>query len=244
MIILPAIDLKEGKCVRLYRGRMKEVTIYSARPQEVAKRWEDQGGRFIHVVDLDGAVAGEPQNWGAVEAVVSAVEVPVEFGGGVRSRETMERLLDLGVTRAVLGTKALTDQGWLADLVEAFGERVVAGLDAREGKVTIKGWEETLPHDYLEIASRLVEAGAPRIIYTDVHRDGALEGPNLDGLRRLCEAVEVPVIASGGISRLDDVRAVTELSDLGVEGMIIGKALYEEAFSLKEAVEAVERVAR
>ena len=236
-MVIPAVDIRGGRCVRLREGRADAETVYFDDPLEAARLWASAGARLIHVVDLDGAFEGQPVNFGLVAEIARALEVPVEVGGGVRSEETVERYLGAGVERVVIGTRALREPGWFAALCRRFPGRVVAGVDARGGKVAVEGWAETSQVDAIEFARRLDEARPRAIIFTDVATDGTMKGPNLRALERLLEAVATPVVASGGIASLEDVRRVAAL---GVEGMIIGKALFDGALSLAEAIAAAE----
>lgn len=236
MIIYPAIDIKEGKCVRLFKGKMDEVTVFSDDPVEMAKKWEEAGARFLHVVDLDGAVEGEPQNLEIVRKIVAAVSVPVQLGGGIRSFESVEEALSAGVRRVILGTIAVKDPALLQKVVGLYGESIAVGIDAREGKVAVSGWIENTPLDAVAVAKRMEDVGVKRVIYTDIERDGTLIGPNLSGLRKLLESTTIPIIASGGISVVSDVQKLKELEGLGLEGAIIGRALYVGTISLREAI--------
>lgn len=237
--ILPAIDLMDGRAVRLRQGRKNERTEYFADPTVPACRFTEAGARFIHVVDLDGAFEGVSKNLDSVARIVEAVEgrAAVELGGGIRSLERAERILDLGVSRVILGTAVLTDPGLPAEAVRRFGpERIVVGLDARDGRVAVRGWEELSGALALDVARGLSGSGVERIIYTDIATDGMLSGPNLPALESMARVSGLKVIASGGISSLEHVRAVAALEKSGVEGMIIGKAIYDGALSLEEAL--------
>jgi len=236
MIIYPAIDIKDGKCVRLFKGKMDEVTVFSDDPVEMAKKWEEAGARFLHVVDLDGAVEGEPQNLEIVRKIVAAVSVPVQLGGGIRSFESVEEALSVGVRRVILGTIAVKDPALLQKVVGLYGESIAVGIDAREGKVAVSGWIENTPLDAVAVAKRMENVGVKRVIYTDIERDGTLIGPNLSGLRKLLESTTIPIIASGGISVVSDIQKLKELESLGLEGAIIGRALYVGTISLREAI--------
>ncbi len=234
-MVIPAVDIRGGRCVRLFQGRAEQETVYFGRPAEAAQLWAGQGAELIHVVDLDGAFEGRPANFDAVAAIAREVAVPIEAGGGIRSDESVARYLDAGVKRVILGSRALREPGWLAALCERFPGRIVAGIDARDGRVAVEGWAETSDVEALGFARELDAMGLRAIIFTDVATDGAMRGPNLGALERLLDAVKTPVVASGGIASLDDVRRVAALP---VEGMIIGKALFEGAFTLREAVVA------
>ncbi len=237
MIIYPAIDIKDGKCVRLYQGRMDEVTVFSEDPLEMAKRWKEEGAQFFHIVDLDGAVEGKPHNLEIVKKIVEETEVPLQLGGGIRDLESIEEVLSVGVKRVILGTIAVKNPPLLAEAIGRYKETIMVGIDARKGKVSVAGWKEDTAFEAVEIARKMEQMGIERIIYTDIERDGTLIGPNISSLRSVLEAVEIPVIASGGVSTAKDVRDLKELEPLGLEGVIIGRALYTGTISLLEAIE-------
>lgn len=237
MLIIPAIDIKDGRCVRLYQGDMDKDTVYYESPVEAAKHWVEQGAELLHVVDLNGAVEGRPVHKQEVAAICMGFGVPVELGGGLRSLEAIEESLALGVERVVLGTAAYEDPDFLRAVCDKFPGKIVAGIDAREGRVAIKGWKEDTSMDAVELAKRCEQDGASRIIYTDISRDGTSLGVNIEATLRLARAVKIPVIASGGVSSLDDIRRLKELEKDGVEGVIVGRALYSGAFTLREAIE-------
>ncbi len=234
MEIIPAIDLRDGKCVRLVQGRYDQETIFGDDPAAMASHWEAQGAQRLHVVDLDGAREGVPRNLGAVGEIVRAVRAPVELGGGLRDLKTIERALELGVDRVVVGTAAL-DRARVQQLVEAVGERLVAGIDAREGRVAVRGWQETTEVEPLALARELAALGVRWFVFTDILRDGMLHGPNTAALRRIVESVDASVIASGGIATIEHVRAVREA---GAAAAIIGTALYAGRLTLRAAMEA------
>lgn len=235
MQLLPAIDLSEGQCVRLRRGDMAQKTVYSNNPAEMAKRWEDQGGDIIHVVDLDGAMAGSSKNLRAIEAIVSAVSIPVELGGGLRTVEDVLRVLSLGVEWAIMGTSALSNRAAVEAATTRFPGHVIVGIDAHDGYVAVEGWVEKSNVTAMELASEVGKLGVAKIIFTDIATDGMMSGPNLASTRTIAEAISIPVVASGGITTIADVRAVCELEEAGVTGMIIGRALYEGTISLVDA---------
>ncbi len=237
MLIIPAIDIKDGRCVRLYQGEMDKDTIYYESPLEAAKHWAEQGAELLHVVDLNGAVEGRPVHKQEVTAICLGFGVPVELGGGLRSLETIEEALALGVERVVLGTAAYEDPDFLRAVCQKFPGKIVVGVDAREGRVAIKGWKEETSMDAVELAKRCEEDGASRIIYTDISRDGTSLGVNAEETLRLARALKVPIIASGGVGSLDDIRRLKELEKDGVEGVIVGRALYSGVFTLREAIE-------
>jgi phosphoribosylformimino-5-aminoimidazole carboxamide ribotide isomerase len=227
MNIYPAIDLKGGQCVRLRQGRADAVSVYSSDPVAMARRWAEDGGDWLHVVDLDGAFSGHPVHQREVAAMVAAIGIPVEVGGGIRTDEDIRMMLGKGVRRVILGTRACAEPETLGALVKEFGEAVAVGIDARNGKVQVKGWVETTDVTAVELATRVSKVGVRTIIYTDTATDGMLTGPNLEGVRTLCAAVECDVIASGGISCAEDVARLKELKLSNLAGVIVGKALYE-----------------
>lgn len=236
MLIIPAIDIKDGRCVRLFQGEMDKETIYFDRPIEAARHWAAQGASFVHIVDLNGAVEGRPVHTREVEVICQETGLSVELGGGLRSIEGVEAAFDLGVSRVVIGTAAYDNPKFLRALCRKFPERIVVGIDARNGKVAVRGWKETTAMDPVELAKRCASDGASRIIYTDISRDGTREGVNIDGTHRLAQSVKIPVIASGGVATLDDVRHLLPLEKEGVEAVIVGRALYSGAFTLAEAM--------
>ncbi len=239
MIILPAIDLKGGRCVRLQQGIAEKEKVYSGDPAEVARRWEAQGAQWLHVVDLDGAFAGETRNIDALRAICSAVTIPVQFGGGNRTLDIITRAFDLGVSRVVLGTAALRSPELLRSACSRFGDNIAVGIDARDGKVAIQGWQDVTEINAIAFGKQVAEQGAGLIVYTDIARDGMLSGPNKDALKKMALSVPVPVIASGGISSLSDVAEIAQLAPNRIVGMIIGKALYEGLLSLEHALDTV-----
>jgi len=235
MLIIPAIDLKDGKCVRLLQGRADAVTVYSDRPDEVAKRWEEMGAKVIHVVDLDGAFSGIQKNIEGIKNIRRAVRVDIELGGGIRDMEMIEMLLSLGIDRVILGTVAIERPELVKEASRRFPGRIIVGIDAKDGLVAVKGWVEITNVKAKELALRMEDYGVWGIIYTDISRDGMLTGPNIEAIREIVEAVNIPVIASGGVSSLDDIKRLKEIK--GLWGVITGKALYTGAIDLKEAIE-------
>lgn len=235
-LIFPAIDLKGGKVVRLQQGRAEAATVYSDDPVAVAKRWEDEGARYLHVVDLDGAFAGEPRNWDLVQEIIKVVQIPVQLGGGLRCRAHVQEALDMSVTRVVLGTKACDSPNFVSALVDDFGPRIVVGIDARDGFVAVKGWTEKTKLPVIEFAQQINQLGVANIIFTDVSTDGMLAGPNYSAISSVCAAVTCNVIASGGVSSLDDVRRLQQLTEQcpNLVGTIIGKALYDGRIDLRQ----------
>ncbi|WP_201360572.1 1-(5-phosphoribosyl)-5-[(5-phosphoribosylamino)methylideneamino]imidazole-4-carboxamide isomerase [Dictyobacter formicarum] len=238
MIILPAIDIKDGRCVRLFQGDYAQVTTYDTDPVQVALRWQEAGASWLHLVDLDGAKAGYPVNVELIKRIRAATTLRIEVGGGMRTLEHIEQVLGLGVDRVILGTVAITNRDLLRQALERWGERIVVGLDARDGLVAIAGWIETSQVTAVALARELSELGVQRFVYTDIARDGALTGPNLKALTEMQQAITSSLIASGGVSSLADLQA---LSQSGVEGAIIGKAIYTGAVDLATAIGEIER---
>jgi len=239
VIIIPAIDIKDGRCVRLFQGEMDKETIYFESPLAAAKHWVAEGASFIHIVDLNGAVEGRPVHTREVSAICRETNLKVELGGGLRSVEAVKAALDLGVDRVVIGTAAYTNAELLRTLCETFRQKIVVGIDARGGKVAVKGWKETTALEAVELAQRCVADGASRIIYTDISRDGTREGVNIAETLKLARSVSLPIIASGGVATLEDIRKLLPLERDGVEGVIVGRALYAGAFKLREAAALV-----
>ncbi len=237
MLIIPAIDIKDGRCVRLFQGKMDKETIYFDRPIDAARHWAAEGALFVHVVDLNGAVEGCPVHTTEVKAICKETGLSVELGGGLRSAKSVEEALALGVSRVVVGTAAYDNQPLLRAICKQFPEKIVVGIDARDGKVAVKGWKETTSMDAVELAKRCAADGASRIIYTDISRDGTREGINVEETQKLARSVDIPIIASGGVATLDDIRALLALETDGVEGVIVGRALYNGSFSFKEATQ-------
>jgi phosphoribosylformimino-5-aminoimidazole carboxamide ribotide isomerase len=235
MLIIPAIDIKDGRCVRLFQGEMDKETIYFDDPIDAARYWVTEGATFIHVVDLNGAVEGHPVHTREVEAICKETGLSVELGGGLRSAASVEAALGLGVSRVVVGTAAYDNQELLRALCKQFPEKIVVGIDARNGKVAVKGWKETTSMDAIELAKRCATVGASRIIYTDIGRDGTRDGVNVGETLRLAHSVNIPVIASGGVATLEDIRRLLPLETEGVEGVIVGRALYAGSFRFREA---------
>jgi len=236
MIILPAIDLKEGRCVRLEQGLMDRDTVYNDNPAAQARIWQDQGGELLHIVDLDGAFAGVPKNKEAIKAIVAAIDIPSELGGGIRDLQTIEAYLDLGISRAILGTVAKENPALVEEACRKFPGRIVVGIDAKDGLVAVRGWADVTEKKATEMAKEMEGFGVEAIIYTDIARDGMMQGPNIEATRALAEAISIPVIASGGLSSLDDIRRLMAIEQFGVSGVITGKAIYSGAIDLREAV--------
>ena len=240
MIIIPAIDLKQGKCVRLRQGRMESATVFNEDPPAQARQWEQLGALRIHVVDLDGSVGGKPANLSSVQKIVESVGAPIQVGGGIRSADTIAMYLDIGVSTVILGTVAARDPDAVSKLIEQFPGKVAVGIDARSGMVAVEGWTEATTLRAAELAARFGSVGPVSFIYTDIERDGMMKGPNIEATREFARGTSVPVILSGGISTLADVERGVSLEPDGVMGIIIGRALYEGAIDLKDAL----RVAR
>jgi phosphoribosylformimino-5-aminoimidazole carboxamide ribotide isomerase len=236
MIVIPAIDLKNGQCVRLEQGLMEKDTVYSDDPAAMARHWQDEGGELLHLVDLDGAFAGVPKNREAIQAIVAAVDIPTELGGGIRDLETIEAYLELGVERIILGTVAKENPPLVAEACRRFTGRILVGIDARDGMVAVRGWAELTAKKAVDLAKEMEDLGVTAIIYTDIARDGMMQGPNLTATAALARAISIPVIASGGVSSLDDIRNLLQIESAGIAGVITGKAIYNGSLTLREAV--------
>jgi len=236
MMIIPAIDLREGKCVRLTEGRPDRETVYSNDPVAMANLWEAEGARFLHVVDLDGAFAGKPKNLDIIKKIIATVRIPVQVGGGIRDMGIIKELLESGAKRVILGTVAIINPDLVADACARYGEAILVGIDAKEGKVAIEGWGVTDEKDALELAKEMKNLGVKRVVFTDVGRDGTLKGPNLTAIREIAGTAGVKIIAAGGISTADDLLSLLKLEPFGVEAVIVGKALYAGTITLKEAL--------
>ena len=238
MQLYPAIDMKNGQCVRLRQGAFKDITIYSDAPEKVAAHWQEKGASFLHLVDLDGALAGYSVNEEVIRRIVDTVSIPIEIGGGIRSGEAVERMLGLGVRRVIIGTKAVEHPEFLRDMVRTFGEEaIVAGVDAKDGMVAVEGWEKVSSLTASDLCLTMKEYGVRHIVYTDISRDGMLSGPNVEATRKLTEETGLDIIASGGVSCMEDLKC---LHEAGIRGAIIGKALYENRIDLAEAVRLYE----
>ena len=244
MLLIPAIDLQDGHCVRLRQGDLDDSTIFSDDPGSMARQWLDQGARRLHLVDLNGAVAGTPKNRAAIKAIVSAVdnEIPIQIGGGIRDLDTIELYLDNGISYVIIGTAAVKDPGFLQDACTAFAGHIIVGLDARDGKVATDGWSKLSRHDLLDLARKYEDYGCEAIIYTDIARDGMLTGVNIEATVRLAQHVNIPVIASGGVTDLDDIKALCAVADEGIEGAILGRSLYEGTLDFAEAQELADEL--
>jgi phosphoribosylformimino-5-aminoimidazole carboxamide ribotide isomerase len=241
MIVIPAIDLKEGKCVRLEQGLMEKDTVYCDDPARQARIWQDEGGELLHLVDLDGAFAGVPKNRAAIEAIVKGISIPTELGGGIRDLATIEAYLSLGIGRVILGTIAKENPALVAEACRLFPDRIIVGIDAKNGFVAVRGWADVTEKRASELAKELQGYGVSAIIYTDISRDGMMQGPNLVATKALAEAITIPVIASGGVSSLADIENLMAIESSGVVGAITGKAIYTGAIDLKTAVALTKR---
>jgi phosphoribosylformimino-5-aminoimidazole carboxamide ribotide isomerase len=237
MIIIPAVDIKNGKCVRLLQGRMDDETVYSDDPHAMASKWIRLGAQLIHVIDLDGAFAKAPQNKESIRKILESVNVPIQLGGGIRNEETVHMYLEMGVKRVIIGTGAIKEPKFVKKVCKTYPGQIVVGIDARNGKVAIDGWTQTTRIEALELAKAFEDCGVAAINFTDIHRDGMQTGPNLDATLRLAEAVSIPVVASGGISSIEDIKNLLPLEAAGVAGVIIGKALYSGKLDLKAALD-------
>lgn len=234
MIILPAIDLKDGKCVRLEQGLFDKVTVFGDDPVEMAKKWESEGGEYLHLVDLDGAKDGVPKNLEVIKGICKNIDIPIQLGGGIRNKETVKILLDAGVTRVILGTMAINNIELLEELVKEYGERIVVSIDAKDGLVAVDGWVNVSEVNSIDLVKRLEKIGVETIVYTDIAKDGMMEGPNFEIYKKLGEEANIDVIASGGVSSLENVK---KLKEMDMYGAIIGRALYTGDINLKEALE-------
>lgn len=240
MLVIPAIDLRDGCCVRLIQGEINSEIVYSDEPVEMAKQWEQLGARYLHVVDLDGAFAGIPKNLGVIRKIIEAVKIPIQLGGGIRTFEEVTKVLNLGVDRVILGTAAILSPELVSQCVQEYGEHIAVGIDGRDGLVAIEGWESTVEDTVFQLAKKIALQGVKRIIFTDTRRDGTLRGPNLELTKQLAETSGLKVIASGGVSSLEDLQKLKKLESSGVEGVIMGKALYSGAVNLREALKIME----
>jgi len=236
--VIPAVDLKGGRCVRLHQGRADEETVYADDPVRMAQEWENQGAAWLHVVDLDGAFAGHPAHTAVIERMISAVSIPVEVGGGLRTDADIRRLITAGAARVILGTRACRNADDLDALIASYGDKLAVGIDARCGQVQVKGWTETMPLDATTLAARVDRQGIHTLIYTDTAVDGTLHGPNVPAIQAICDRVSCRVIASGGVSAAADIEALCRLNKPNLAGVIVGKALYEGAVTLKALLDA------
>jgi len=241
MLVIPAIDIKDGKVARLNRGDFRFEKVYSDDPIGVARQWESCGARRIHLVDLDGAISGEFKNMPLIKEIVRAVKVRVELGGGVRSEKVIEEALAMGISYVIIGTR-LVDKEFSQRVIKRFGERLIMGVDARDSKVAVSGWTQTTEIDCIDFIRRLKDQGAKTVIFTDIAKDGMLQGPNVEAIKQILDKVSLDVIASGGVSSIADLLALKALCPKGLIGAIVGKALYEKKFDLKKAIETIEKL--
>jgi phosphoribosylformimino-5-aminoimidazole carboxamide ribotide isomerase len=245
LLVIPAIDLKDGKCVRLRQGRMDDVTVFSDDPLETARRWVDAGARRLHIVDLNGARSGAPVNADAIESIVSAFpELPIQVGGGIRDEDTIETYVAMGVRYVILGTKAVNAPHFVSDVCAEFPGHIIVGLDARDGRVAIDGWSKLSGHDVVDLAKKFQDMGVEAIIYTDIGRDGMMTGVNVEATVKLANAISIPVIASGGITNLDDIQRLCEAADAGIVGAITGRAIYEGTLDFAAAQKLADQLAK
>ena len=244
MLIIPAIDLKDGKCVRLKQGQMEKSTIFSENPAEMARKWVNLGAQRLHLVDLDGAFAGKPVNESAIKSIVSEVgaDIPIQLGGGIRNLDTVEKFINSGVDSVIIGTAAVTHPGFLHEACFAFPGQIVVGLDAKDGDVAINGWAKLTGHNVIELAQKFEEYGVESIIYTDIGRDGMMAGVNIEATVRLSESLKIPVIASGGVSNIKDIEMLCNVSNIGIRGVITGTAIYEGTLDFKKAQQLAEEL--
>jgi len=241
MIVIPAVDIKGGRCVRLLQGDMNSETVFSDDPAAMAERWASQGAELIHLVDLDGAVHKRPCNLPAIENIIARVDTPVQVGGGIRDMGTLRMYMERGVAKAVIGSSAVDDAGFIETACREFPGRIVLGIDARDGKVAIEGWTETTGITAVELARRFEKSGLAAINFTDISRDGMQTGPNIPAIRDFAQSVDIPVVASGGVSSLTDIEALAEIQDCGITGVITGRALYEDRLDLAAAIAAARK---
>lgn len=246
MLIIPAIDLKDGHCVRLRQGLMEDATVFSEEPAAMAAHWLEKGARRLHLVDLNGAFAGKPKNLDAIKGILKAVngEIPVQLGGGIRSLDTIEQYLDAGIDYVIIGTAAVKQPGFLHEACDAFPGHIIVGLDAKDGMVATDGWSKVTDHDVVDLAKRFQGYGVESVIYTDIGRDGMLSGVNIEATVRLAQALTIPVIASGGLTNLDDVRALCAVESEGIEGVITGRAIYEGTIDFEAAQDLADELSQ
>ena len=243
MLIIPAIDLKDGRCVRLQQGDMDSATVFSDDPVAMAKNWASQGARRLHIVDLNGAVAGKPKNEKVIREMIAAVgeTLPIQLGGGIRDLDTIESYIDAGVSYVIIGTAAVKNPGFLHDACYAFPGHIIVGLDAKDGKVAVEGWSKMTGHDVIDLGKKFEDYGAEALVYTDIGRDGMLTGVNIEATLKLAQAIRIPIIASGGLSSVKDVQAVCKLVPEGIVGAIAGRALYEGKLDFRKAQAAADK---
>jgi phosphoribosylformimino-5-aminoimidazole carboxamide ribotide isomerase len=245
LLVIPAIDIKDGKCVRLRQGRMNEETIFSDDPVAMARRWVDAGARRLHIVDLNGAHAGKPVNASAIQAIRSAFpDMPMQVGGGIRDEDTIQAYLDMGMHYVILGTKAVNAPHFVSDVCTEFPGHIIVGLDAKDGKVAIDGWSKLSGHDVIDLAKKYQDDGVEAIIYTDIGRDGMMSGVNIEATVKLANAISIPVIASGGITNIDDIRRLCEVGDAGIVGAVTGRAIYEGTLDFAAAQKLADELSK
>ena len=236
MIIIPAVDIKQGKCVRLSQGRMEDSTQYSDEPAAMARKWADQGAELIHVIDLDGAFAKTVQNFDSIKQILSEVKVPIQVGGGIRDLDTIEMYVNAGVSRVIIGSEAVYQPELVKEACSRFPGSIVVGIDARNGMVAVEGWSKTSKTRAIDLAKEFESCGVSAINFTDIHRDGMQTGPNIEETAALAQAVSIPIVASGGVSTIEDIKNLLKIEDKGVTGVITGRAIYEGTLDLKEAI--------
>ena len=241
MIIIPAVDIKNGKCVRLLQGRMNDDTVYSDDPAAMAVKWERLGAQIIHVIDLDGAFSKSPQNVAAISEIAQSVKVPIQLGGGIRNEQTVAMYLKMGIRRVIIGTEAIKRPEFVKQICKTYPDQIIVGIDARNGKVAIDGWTQTTHVEAVDLARAFQDCGVTAINFTDIQRDGMQTGPNLEATRQLAEAISIPVVASGGVSCIQDIRDLLALEKFGVIGVIVGKALYSGELNLKNALKLAQQ---
>ena len=237
MLIIPAIDIKGGKCVRLFQGRMDKETVYSDDPVSVAKRWENEGAEFLHLVDLGGAVSGVPKNKEIIGNIIKAVKIPVEVGGGIRNIDSIKEYISMGAQKVIIGTTALENPELVHEACKMHSDKIMVGIDAKNGQVAVRGWKDVTGTSASALAKKFEGMGVSGIIYTDISRDGTLSGPNIDSIKSFAESIDTPVIASGGVSNINDIKNIMKLTKHGVTGVIVGKAIYSGTVNLREAIE-------
>ncbi|TMG92267.1 MAG: 1-(5-phosphoribosyl)-5-[(5-phosphoribosylamino)methylideneamino]imidazole-4-carboxamide isomerase [Betaproteobacteria bacterium] len=246
MLIIPALDIKDGHCVRLKQGKMRDATVFSEDPVGMARHWKAEGARRLHVVDLNGAAAGKPKNESVIRAILQALgdSLPVQLGGGIRDLDTIEHYLDLGVGYIIIGTAAVKNPGFLQDACTAFSGHIIVALDAKDGKVAVEGWSKMTGHDVVDLAKKFQDYGVEAIIYTDIGRDGMLTGVNVDATLKLARELRVPVIASGGLTSVEDIRALCKIESEGINGVITGRAIYQGTLDFKKAQAEADKLAK
>jgi len=237
MLVIPAVDIKQGRCVRLLQGEKNKETVFSDDPAAMAARWQAQGAELLHVVDLDGAFEGNPKNVEAIKTILATVDIPVQLGGGIRTMDNVRQYLEMGVSRVILGTEAIRNPSFVRDACSAFPKKIIVGIDARDGMVAVDGWTKTTRRRAVDIAKGFEGYGLRAIVFTDIHRDGMQSGTNIEQTKELARAVSIPIIASGGVSTIEDIDALLPLEKLGVEGVITGRAIYTGSLDLKKAIE-------